>query len=181
MKKKTISGFSKLSKMGKIRWIVENFFKDPENVTRELMSFWHDDDEQQRVLDGFSENTISNYYLPYGVAPNFLVNGKTYAVPMVIEESSVVAAASSAAKFWMKWGGFRAKVISTIKLGQVHFSWKGDFRKLLDKFPLLEKKTARGCGSPYYKYGKKRRRHTRYPPVGYDPPRGALLSTQSQL
>ena len=99
MSGKSISGFSKLSKRKKLRWIVENFFKDPENVMRELMSFWHQNDEQQRVLDGFSENTISNFVLPFGVAPNFVINGKTYVVPMVIEESSVVAAASSAAKF----------------------------------------------------------------------------------
>ena len=138
MKDKIISGFSKLSKVGKIRWVVEHFFKDPENVTRELMSFWHADKEQQRVLDGFSENTISNFYLPYGVAPNFVVNGKPYAVPMVIEESSVVAAAASAAKFWMKRGGFQAKVISTKKVGQVHFTWKGDGEKLQAIFSAIE-------------------------------------------
>ncbi len=128
--KKSISGFSKLSKSGKIRWIVENFFKDPENVTRELMSYWHSNEEQQKVLDGFSENTISNFYLPYGVAPNFSINGKTYCVPMVIEESSVVAAASSAAKFWMSRGGFRAEVLSTIKIGQLHFTWTGGIDRL---------------------------------------------------
>ncbi|MEM9920591.1 MAG: hydroxymethylglutaryl-CoA reductase, degradative [Bacteroidota bacterium] len=128
--KKSISGFSKLSKRGKLRWIVENFFKDPENVMRELMSYWHSNEDQQRILDGFSENTISNFVLPYSVAPNFVVNGKAYAVPMVIEESSVVAAASSAAKFWMNRGGFKAQVIATKKVGQVHFSWKGDYRRL---------------------------------------------------
>lgn len=138
MQEKTISGFSKLSKRGKIRWIVENFFKDPENVTRELMSFWHADKEQQRILDGFSENTISNFYLPFGVAPNVVINNKTYAVPMVIEESSVVAAASSAAKFWMSRGGFNAEVVSTKKVGQVHFSWKGEGAKLEAYFPELE-------------------------------------------
>ena len=74
--KKTISGFSKLSKRGKIKWIVETFHKDPELVMRELMSYWHKDEEQQKVLDGFSENTISNFPMPYGVAPNFLINGK---------------------------------------------------------------------------------------------------------
>lgn len=138
MQDKTISGFSKLSKRGKIRWIVENFFKDPESVTRELMSFWHIDKDQQRILDGFSENTISNFYLPFGVAPNFVLNGQTYAVPMVIEESSVVAAASSAAKFWMERGGFKAEVVSTKKVGQVHFSWKGNSEKLEAHFPELE-------------------------------------------
>ena len=142
MKNKIISGFSKLSKLGKIRWVVEHFFKDPENVTRELMSFWHKDEAQQRILDGFSENTISNYYLPYGVAPNFVVNGKPYAVPMVIEESSVVAAASSAAKFWMSRGGFHAKVISTKKVGQVHFSWNGKGEKLQSVFEGTESNIA---------------------------------------
>ena len=137
---KIISGFSKLSKREKIKWLVKNFFKDPENVMRELMSFWHEDESQQRVMDGFSENTISNYYLPYSVAPNFVINGKTYVVPMVIEESSVVAAASASAKFWMKRGGFKAEVIGTKKVGQVHFSWSGDIEKLRQLFPLLEEK-----------------------------------------
>jgi len=135
---KSISGFSKLSKRKKLQWIVENFFKDPENVMRELMSHWHQNEEQQRVLDGFSENTISNYVLPFGVAPNFVINDKTYVLPMVIEESSVVAAASSAAKFWMNRGGFKAKVIATKKVGQVHFSWSGNVEKLNSVFEELD-------------------------------------------
>ncbi|MCO6475178.1 MAG: hydroxymethylglutaryl-CoA reductase [Phaeodactylibacter sp.] len=143
MQEKTISGFSKLSKVDKVRWVVENFFADPEEAGRGLMSFWHKDEEQQRVLDGFSENTISNYYLPYGVAPNFMVNGKLYTVPMVIEESSVVAAASSAAKFWLSRGGFHAKVLSTRKIGQVHFCWKGDSARLFRHFGELEKRLRR--------------------------------------
>ncbi|MEM8906299.1 MAG: hydroxymethylglutaryl-CoA reductase [Bacteroidota bacterium] len=136
--KKSITGFSKMSKRKKLRWIVEHFFKDPEIVMRELMSYWHRNEDQQRILDGFSENTISNYYLPYGVAPNFNINEKTYCVPMVTEESSVVAAASSAAKFWMSRGGFRAEVISTKKVGQVHFSWKGQTNKLYGVFETLQ-------------------------------------------
>ncbi|HEY3386632.1 MAG TPA: hydroxymethylglutaryl-CoA reductase [Saprospiraceae bacterium] len=125
MAEKTISGFSKLSKMGKIKWLVENFFKDPETVKRELASYLLANEEQQRILDGFSENTISNYPLPLGIAPNFLVNGVTYVVPMVTEESSVVAAAASGAKFWLDKGGIHCKVLGTIKTGQVHFLWYG--------------------------------------------------------
>ena len=128
---RSISGFSKMSKRKKLRWIVENFFKDPENVMQELVSYWHKNEESQKIFDGFSENTISNYFLPYGVAPNFMINGKTYVVPMVIEESSVVAAASSAAKFWMQRGGFQVDVLSMTKVGQVHFNWSGDKEKLL--------------------------------------------------
>src|SRR6187431_2116404 len=126
MGQKTISGFSKLSKMGKIKWLVENFFKDPETVKRELASYLLANEDQQRILDGFSENSISNYPLPLGIAPNFLVNGVTYVVPMVTEESSVVAAAASAAKFWLDKGGIHCKVLGTIKTGQVHFLWYGN-------------------------------------------------------
>lgn len=122
---KTIAGFSKLSKRGKIKWIVDHFFKDPETVMRELKSYWLDNEEHQKILDEISENTISNYHLPYGVAPNFVLNHETYCVPMVTEESSVVAAAAGAAKYWMTRGGFRAEVISTVKLGQIHFFFDG--------------------------------------------------------
>lgn len=142
---KTISGFSKLSKRGKIRWMVENFFKDPEAVARELMSYWHGDEDQQRILDGFSENTISNFPMPYSVAPNFLINGQTYCVPMVIEESSVVAAAAAGGKFWLTRGGFTATILGTTKIGQVHFGWKGSFKKLESVFPELEERLRSGA------------------------------------
>ena len=132
MDSKTISGFSKLTKLGKIKWIAETFFKDPEAVIKELKSFWYANEDKQRVLDGFSENTISNFPMPFGVAPNFIINDKPYTVPMVIEESSVVAAASSAAKYWMKRGGFKTEIIGTTKIGQLHFKWTGEFQKLVD-------------------------------------------------
>ena len=130
MEKKTISGFSKLSKEEKLKWVAQTFFTSSEDVAQDWRQFWHPEKAQQKIIDGFSENTISNYILPYGVAPNFVINGHNYTVPMVIEESSVVAAASSAAKFWLSRGGFRAEVLSTIKLGQVHFGWTGSSDKL---------------------------------------------------
>ncbi len=144
-KKKTITGFSKLSKRGKIKWIVENFFKEPDKVMRELQSYWHSNEEQQKILDNFSENTISNFPMPFGVAPNFVINAKPYCIPMVIEESSVVAAASAAAKFWMTRGGFKTEIKSTIKLGQVHFLWYGDLAKLNYYFEDIKKTLIKEC------------------------------------
>lgn len=139
MKKPTIvSGFSKLSKRGKIRWLVENFFTNPEEVARELKSFWYGDPQKQKIFDDFSENTVSNFYLPYGVVPNLQINDKLYCVPMVIEESSVVAAASSASKYWLKRGGIKAEIVATQKIGQVHFDWKGDTVVLKKAFSLLQ-------------------------------------------
>jgi hydroxymethylglutaryl-CoA reductase len=137
MQEKSISGLHKLSKAEKIHWLAKNFSADQETTTESLRSFWHEDAEIQRILDGFSENTLSNFVFPYGIAPNFLVDGQMYAVPMVIEESSVVAAAASAAKFWLHKGGFKTKVVGTTKLGQLHFSWKGDSAKLEALMPEL--------------------------------------------
>ena len=72
--------------------------------------------------------------MPFGIAPNFLINGKNYTVPMVIEESSVIAAAAKSANFWFDKGGFKATVKNTIKIGHVHFTWDGDRFDLLQKF-----------------------------------------------
>jgi hydroxymethylglutaryl-CoA reductase len=135
---KTISGFSKLSKTEKIQWLTTRFSDQPEQAGRVFESWQHPDEALQKVIDGFTENALSNYVLPYSIAPNFVVNGQTYAVPMVIEESSVVAAASSAAKFWQERGGFHAEVLGTVKLGQVHFYWPGEAAKLHALFPAIK-------------------------------------------
>src|SRR5690606_28303929 len=88
----------------------------------------------------FIENTLSNYYLPFGLAPNFLINGKMYALPMVTEESSVVAAASNAAKFWLDRGGVKADVISTEKNGQIHLNYFGNEKDLETFFETVSPK-----------------------------------------
>ena len=141
-----INGFSKLSKEEKIK-LVSELFHHPDTVIRELKSFWHNDPKKQSLFDEFSENTVSNFYFPYGIAPNFLINGKKYMVPMVIEESSVVAAASSSAKFWAEHGGFHAEIVSTVKIGQVHFIWQGDKRKLVKAMPELKSNLIAGTKS----------------------------------
>lgn len=138
---KSIAGFSKLSKEKKIDWIVNTYFSNSENAKSIIKQYWNTNKKLQELHDEFIENTITNYYLPFGVAPNFLINDKLYAIPMAIEESSVVAAASKAAKFWLSRGGFKAKVISTTKIGQVHFMFNGAFKNLQNFFkhirPLL--------------------------------------------
>lgn len=122
---KAVSGFSKLSKTEKISWIIQNYFKGDEKSSQLLQTYWNSDKKLQQLHDEFIENTLSNYYLPLGVAPNFVINDRTYAIPMAIEESSVVAAASKAAKYWAARGGFKTSVLSTKKVGQVHFTYTG--------------------------------------------------------
>jgi len=137
---KTIAGFSKLSKSKKIDWIANTYFANAENTKAVLKQYWNDNEKLQQLHDEFIENTISNYYLPLGVAPNFLINETLYAIPMAIEESSVVAAASKAAKFWLDRGGFKTTVISTTKIGQVHFMFHGDFENLKSFFDTVKPK-----------------------------------------
>jgi hydroxymethylglutaryl-CoA reductase len=128
-----VSGFSKKTKAEKIKWLAENYLQDNRNAVQVLKNYWNDDPSLQQLHDDFIENTLSNYYLPFGIAPNFLINEKLYALPMVTEESSVVAAASNAAKFWLERGGFKAEVISTEKNGQIHFNFFGS-EKVIETF-----------------------------------------------
>ena len=135
--KQPIRGFSKLSRNEKLKLITERLGSSA-GFEQSMNDHLHTNHSLQSKYFEFSENTLSNYYLPYGVAPNFLINGKDYILPMVTEESSVVAAASAAAGFWFSNGGFHTRIIGTEKAGQVHFVWKGTPEKLRDFF--LKKK-----------------------------------------
>ncbi len=128
---KLIQGFSKLSKEEKVNFITKNL---DESSRESILSFWLDDEKTQATFDEFSENTISNFILPYGVVPNFVLNNKVYNVPMVIEESSVVAALSKASKFWSSRGGFKACVVGSQKVGQVHFIYEGSKEEIQSFF-----------------------------------------------
>ncbi|MFD0993418.1 hydroxymethylglutaryl-CoA reductase, degradative [Tenacibaculum geojense] len=127
---KMISGFSKLSKEEKIDWLAANYFTNQPEIIQTIKQYWNVDEKLQQLHDDFIENTISNFYMPYGIAPNFVINGREYVVPMVVEESSVVAAASKVAKYWSTRGGFKTQVIATKKIGQVHFLFAGDTSNL---------------------------------------------------
>ena len=137
---KTIAGFSKFTKKEKINWLAKTFFSDAEVAKKTLKKYWNKDEQLQQLHDEFIENTISNFYLPYGVAPNFIINGEEYVIPMAVEESSVVAAASLVAKFWSTRGGFKTEVVSTQKVGQVHFMYNDDVSKLDTYFEEIKPK-----------------------------------------
>ncbi len=141
--KTLIKGFSKLPKEDKITRVTERL-SDPEKALQTLKSFWHQDPKKQQLFDEFSENTITNFYFPFGVSPNMIINNLNYMIPMVIEESSVVAAASSSAKFWSDKGGFKAEIITTTKVGQVHFFWPGNYEKLKLHMPSIKQKMMEG-------------------------------------
>ncbi len=131
-------GFSKLTKEEKINWIAQNHFANPKQAIAILHQYKNSDEALQKLHDEFIENTLTNFYLPLGVAPNFTINGKNYTIPFAIEESSVVAAASKAAKFWGARGGFKTTILGTEKIGQVHFMYEGDKQKLIEYFNFVK-------------------------------------------
>ena len=128
-----IIGFSKLSRDKKISWISKNFLDNSIEFESILNKYLNDDKNIQSIHNSLSENVISNFHLPYSISPNFLINNKNYCIPLVTEESSVVAALSNSSKFWYDRGGFKSKVLSKIKTGHVHFKYDGNAESL-EKF-----------------------------------------------
>ena len=134
---KIIRGFSKLTRSEKINWLIQELNLD-KSTADFLDSFELENPEMQSVIAELSENQVSNYHLPFTVAPNFLINGELMTFPLVTEESSVVAALSKAAGYWAKRGGFHTQIIDTEKKGQVHFKWSGNPEKLKKIFPEIK-------------------------------------------
>lgn len=84
------------------------------------------------VADRMIENVVGRFHLPFAVVPGFVINGKEYVVPMVIEEPSVVAAASNGAKMARESGGFTADADEPVMMGQLQVMnpKRGALRKL---------------------------------------------------
>ena len=113
-----ISGFYKLS------------LKERQNQLAKLLNLSQSEVELLQTLgylssdqiDTLIENVVGSYQLPMGVALNFKVNGKDYIIPMVIEEPSVVAAASNAAKFARIHGGFQSEEVKSVMISQIQIT-----------------------------------------------------------
>jgi len=123
-KQNYLKEFSRLSREEKLN-MISGFAPDQDAFKKELESYRFSDNNLQNKFEKISENTISNFHLPYSIAPNFLIDGNIYQVPMVTEESLVVEAASKAANFWYEHGGFKTVEIATAKRGYIHVIWNG--------------------------------------------------------
>jgi hydroxymethylglutaryl-CoA reductase len=93
--------------------------------------------------DHMIENVVGTHALPLGIATNFTVNGRDYLIPMAIEEPSVVAGASFAARLARKGGGFRAHAADSLMIGQLQVldlddPWSARYELLAQKGRLLD-------------------------------------------
>jgi hydroxymethylglutaryl-CoA reductase len=132
-----VNAFSKMSRDDRINWIKAGAGLSEKTIAT-LNAHLHSDSGTQDIYEDISENAISNFHLPLRLAPNFLINGNLITLPMVIEESSVVAAASHAAKFWAMHGGFHCEVRDQLKVGQIHFNWRGSSEVLQQGFKTIQ-------------------------------------------
>jgi len=112
-KSSEISGFYKLPVEKRVEF-VRNFSNLTEEEKRLFSTCLNID-----IADRMIENVLGTFELPLGIAVNFVINGKDYLIPMVIEESSVVAAASNAAKIARIKGGFKTECSNPLMIGQI--------------------------------------------------------------
>ncbi|MBU0898338.1 MAG: hydroxymethylglutaryl-CoA reductase, degradative [Nanoarchaeota archaeon] len=114
-KRSDISGFNKLSVDERIEKIREFADLNEEEINLLKKTGSLDIESADRMI----ENVVSTTELPFGIATNFVINGKDYVIPMCIEEPSVVAAASYAAKLARPSGGFTTDSDEPIMIGQI--------------------------------------------------------------
>ncbi len=121
-----LSGLYKLSIDGRIAALQEQGWLSPDDARRLRNG--------EQVLSGAAadriiENVVGVFGLPFAVAPNFLVNGRDHLVPLVVEEPSIVAALSSAARVARNSGGFQVSCDEMLLAGQLHVTGMSDIDK----------------------------------------------------
>jgi hydroxymethylglutaryl-CoA reductase len=131
-KSSQISGFYKLPVEKRVEF-VKNFSDLNEEETKLFSSCL-----EIGTADRMIENVLGTFEFPLGIAINFLINGKDYLIPMAIEESSVVAAASNAAKIARIKGGFKTECTDPLMIGQIQILHIKDVAKAAQK--ILSKK-----------------------------------------
>ncbi len=135
MKSSVYSGFRNLTPEQRLQEVAEF-----SNLTQEdLKAIYEPGALTVEMADHVIENVVGTFSLPFGVALNFLINGKDYVIPMVLEEPSVVAACSNLAKIARKTGGFSASTTGSVMIAQIQLT--GVPAPVAAKSVLLEHKT----------------------------------------
>lgn len=108
-----LSGFFKKTRQERLS-ILREWLSLPETETLAVHNAL-----TQEQADSMIENVVGSYNLPFAIGTNFLINGKDYLIPMVVEEPSVVAAVSNAAKMFREGGGFTTSSDDPVMIGQI--------------------------------------------------------------
>ena len=114
MKTSQLSGFYKLNSKERLEVV-----RDFAGLSEEEITALGNTGSLRELADRMIENVVGAMPLPLGIAVNFMINGRDYLIPMAIEEPSVVAAASNAAKMARPKGGFQTSSTEPIMIGQI--------------------------------------------------------------
>jgi hydroxymethylglutaryl-CoA reductase len=112
-----ITGFAQMEPSQRLDALVERGFMNDEQAA----VFCSPAQVSSELADNFIENCVGSFSLPLGIATNFLIDGREALIPMAVEESSVVAAASHGAKLARTRGGFFTTPTKTIATSQIQF------------------------------------------------------------
>ena len=130
-KSSQVSGFYKLPVNERVK-VIKKFANLDDNETK-LLSSCLDTGIANRMI----ENVLGSFEIPLGIAVNFKINEKDYLIPMATEETSVVAAASNAAKLARIKGGFKTECTEPLMIGQIQILHMDDIvaaaQKLMNK------------------------------------------------
>ena len=159
-----IANFYRLSHVDRVKALVDNGLL---SVADEKLLLSEDCLLALADADKMIENVIGVFGLPLAVAPNFLVNNKDYVVPMVVEEPSIVAAVSGAAKLVRECGGFTVMATDPVSIGQIQiieiddadatiqklFAAQEELLEIADKLqPKLKLRGGGAKGIEYFKF-----------------------------
>lgn len=131
-----ISGFYKLSIDERLQKLLDLFNLNQEELSL-LKNFGY---FQPNQIDTLIENVIGSYQLPLGLAFNFRINNRDFIIPMVIEEPSVVAAASNAAKMARKHGGFHSGEVTPVMISQIQITQVKDIESAKESLKINKEK-----------------------------------------
>lgn len=126
-------GFSKLDFSARLKLLNQNHFIDSEDI-----SFLKTGLNDISLAEKFIENVLGYFQMPFGVAPHFLIDEEPILVPMAVEETSIIAAASKTAKWVKEFGYIKTEVKGHSIIGQIQIAKVKNFNFLRQN--ILEKK-----------------------------------------
>ena len=127
---KPFSGFSKLDYTTRLDRLVEMGFLSKEDKIYLKSTFLSGESSQPELAQNFIENTIGYFSLPLGLAVNFIINDRAYVLPLAVEETSIIAAASKTAHWISSNGEIKTKILGTLSTGQIQIPQVRDYSKL---------------------------------------------------
>ena len=124
-----LKGFSKMNYNDRLEKLKELSFlddKDIEHLKSKGM-------ESKDLAENLIENVLGYFQLPLGVAVNFVINKKDYVLPLAVEETSIIAAASKTARWICSNGEIKTEVLGRLSIGQIQIAKVKDFNNLKNK------------------------------------------------